>query len=51
MVFFFNIWEIRILCSHCPYYAEEEIVDAYLQRNPVMRKAWEAKGWHRGKAD
>ena len=20
---FFEIWEIRILCSHCPYYAEE----------------------------
>lgn len=22
MLFFFNVWEIRILCSHCPYYAE-----------------------------
>jgi len=22
-LFFFEIWEIRILCSHCPYYAEE----------------------------
>ncbi|MFX0082593.1 MAG: hypothetical protein ACFE94_12665 [Candidatus Hodarchaeota archaeon] len=22
-VFFFEFWEIRILCSHCPYYAEE----------------------------
>ncbi|MFW9873309.1 MAG: hypothetical protein ACFFG0_09420 [Candidatus Thorarchaeota archaeon] len=21
--FFFEFWEIRILCSHCPYYAEE----------------------------
>ncbi|HDQ73467.1 MAG TPA: hypothetical protein ENN19_15435 [Chloroflexi bacterium] len=20
---FFELWEIRILCSHCPYYAEE----------------------------
>ncbi|MFX1387810.1 MAG: hypothetical protein ACFE9M_11390 [Promethearchaeota archaeon] len=20
---FFEVWEIRILCSHCPYYAEE----------------------------
>jgi hypothetical protein len=20
---FFEFWEIRILCSHCPYYAEE----------------------------
>ena len=23
---FFGFWEIRILCSHCPYYAEEGIV-------------------------
>lgn len=23
MVLFFSLWEIRILCSHCPYYAEE----------------------------
>ena len=21
-MFFFNVWESRILCSHCPYYAE-----------------------------
>jgi len=21
-LFFFEVWEIRILCSHCPYYAE-----------------------------
>lgn len=132
---FFGFWEIRILCSHCPYYAEkgtilhcianygcpkfwkyhpepisnsekiqlligfiimfgypfpflilgeqfvlllltvwgltmffwtlqkytcsecvnfscllnrvpEEIVDEYLKRNPVIRKAWEENGWH-----
>jgi len=23
MIVFFGFWEIRILCSHCPYYAEE----------------------------
>ncbi len=23
MIFFFTLWEIRILCSHCPYYAEK----------------------------
>ncbi|MCK4777040.1 MAG: hypothetical protein KAS39_01610, partial [Actinomycetia bacterium] len=23
MLFFFTLWEIRILCSHCPYYAEK----------------------------
>ena len=22
-LFFFELWEIRILCSHCPYYAED----------------------------
>jgi hypothetical protein len=22
-VFFFGFWEIRILCSHCPFYAEK----------------------------
>jgi hypothetical protein len=22
-LFFFEFWEIRILCSHCPYYAED----------------------------
>jgi len=22
-LFFFEVWEIRILCSHCPYYVEE----------------------------
>lgn len=23
-IIFFNFWEIRILCSHCPYYAENK---------------------------
>ncbi|MBU7021970.1 MAG: hypothetical protein HXS41_13000 [Theionarchaea archaeon] len=23
MLFFFNVWESRILCRHCPFYAEE----------------------------
>ena len=22
MAFFFNVWEARVLCSHCPYYGE-----------------------------
>jgi len=140
MLIFFNAWEIRILCSHCPYYAEKgttlhcianygslklwkyhpepmsraekvqlgigllilfgypfpflilgrqyilaflalwagvmfvwtlrkytcsrcvnfscplncvpkEIVDQYLIRNPVMKKAWEESGWQLGKTD
>ena len=23
MIFFFALWEIKILCSHCPYYAQD----------------------------
>jgi len=25
-IFFFEVWEIRILCSHCPFYAEDSRV-------------------------
>jgi hypothetical protein len=25
LLFFFEVWEIRILCSHCPFYAEESL--------------------------
>jgi hypothetical protein len=25
MIVFFGFWEIRILCSHCPYYAEKGV--------------------------
>lgn len=25
-ILFFELWEIRILCSHCPYYAEKGII-------------------------
>lgn len=138
MIFFFSLWEIRVICSHCPYYAEKgrvlhcianygcpkvwkyhpepmsksekvqliigliilcgypfpflflggqyvlaflalwggiiffwtlqkytcskcvnfscplnrvpkEVVDEFLKRNPVMRKAWEEKGWETGR--
>jgi len=24
MLFFFNVWESRILCRHCPFYSEKE---------------------------
>jgi hypothetical protein len=24
----------------------KEVVDEYLRRNPVMRRAWLAHGWH-----
>jgi hypothetical protein len=26
----------------------KEIVDAYLERNPVMRQAWQESGWVMG---
>jgi len=112
-IFFFGFWEIKILCSHCPYYAKEgpllecpanlgcpklwkynpspinrwekfqlvigfgilfgfpiyfsiigeqylwtgltalgtipkEVVDEYLKKNEVMRKAWEEAGYKIG---
>ncbi|MCW3986976.1 MAG: hypothetical protein NWE87_01520, partial [Candidatus Bathyarchaeota archaeon] len=25
-IVFFGFWEIRILCSHCPYYAEKSVI-------------------------
>jgi hypothetical protein len=27
MFFFFYVWESRILCRHCPYYAEEYLLN------------------------
>jgi hypothetical protein len=26
LLFFFNVWESRILCRHCPFYAEESSI-------------------------
>ncbi|MBN1123056.1 MAG: hypothetical protein JXJ17_18425 [Anaerolineae bacterium] len=38
-VFFFFIWESRILCSHCPYYAENSLVLHCLANHGVL-KIW-----------
>jgi hypothetical protein len=40
LVFFFQIWENKILCSHCPYYAfkDEKTVKCYA--NYGLYKAW-----------
>ena len=40
LVFFFQVWENKILCSHCPYYAfkDEKTVKCYA--NYGIYKAW-----------
>ena len=38
MVFFF-VWESRILCSHCPYYAEDSLILHCLANHGVI-KLW-----------
>ena len=53
LVMFF--WTLRLYtCSRCVNFScplntvPEEIVEAYLARNPVMREAWEESGWSGG---
>jgi hypothetical protein len=38
-VFFFFVWESRILCSHCPYYAENSLILHCLANHGVL-KIW-----------
>jgi hypothetical protein len=36
----------------CPLnHVSKEVVDAYLERNPVMRRAWEESGYQVGEVD
>jgi hypothetical protein len=53
LVMFF--WTLREhTCSRCVNFScplnsvPKEIVDAYLERNPVMRQAWQESGWVMG---
>jgi hypothetical protein len=39
LILFFGVFEIRILCSHCPYYAEESTV-LHCLANHGMPKLW-----------
>jgi hypothetical protein len=48
-------WTLRkFTCSHCVNFScllntvPKKIVDDFLRRNPVMRKAWEEAGWEIG---
>jgi hypothetical protein len=48
-------WTLReYTCSRCVNFScplnsvPREIVDAYLERNPVMRQAWQDSGWPMG---
>ena len=40
LVFFFQIWENKILCSHCPYYAFEDEKKVKCYANYGIYKAW-----------
>lgn len=40
LVFFFQIWENKILCSHCPYYAFEEEKTVKCYANYGLHKVW-----------
>ena len=50
LILFF--WTLRLYtCSQCVNFScplntvPREVVDAYLERNPAMRQAWEESGW------
>ena len=40
LIFFFQIWENKILCSHCPYYAFEDETKVKCYANYGIHKAW-----------
>jgi len=49
------LWTLRkYTCSQCVNFScflntvPRDVVDEYLKRNPVMRKAWEESGWQMG---
>jgi len=55
LIMFFWILQ-KYTCSKCVNFScllnrvSKEVVDEYLKRNPVMRKAWEENGWQIGGA-
>lgn len=40
LIFFFQVWENKILCSHCPYYAFEDEKSVKCYANYGIYKAW-----------
>jgi len=40
LIFFFQFWENKILCSHCPYYAFEEDKHVKCYANYGIYKVW-----------
>ncbi len=40
MIFFFQIWENKVLCSHCPYYSFEDEKYVKCYANYGIHKAW-----------
>jgi len=41
LIFFFQVWENKMLCSHCPYYAFEDEKYVKCYANYGIRKVWE----------
>jgi hypothetical protein len=40
LIFFFQVWENKMLCSHCPYYAFEDDKSVKCYANYGIYKAW-----------
>ena len=40
MIFFFQVWENKILCSHCPYYSFEDEKYVKCYANYGIHKVW-----------
>jgi hypothetical protein len=40
LIFFFQVWENKMLCSHCPYYAFEDEKNVKCYANYGIHKAW-----------
>ena len=40
LIFFFQVWENKILCSHCPYYAFEDDKTVKCYANYGIYKTW-----------
>jgi hypothetical protein len=40
LIFFFQVWENKILCSHCPYYAFVDSKHVKCYANYGIYKAW-----------
>ena len=40
LVFFLQVWENRVMCSHCPYYGREDEKTLHCYANYGLKKLW-----------